>query len=192
MKEHFSGQRMCADVRLEGSHVYLRPVSLADTDLILRWRSDPRIASQLFSERPPTREEHHEWFAKTRETRDRFEFVIVIRETDQPIGTIGLSHIDWQRQEAEYGILIGEARWHGKGMAQEASALLLQYAFQVLQLRTVTLRTFADNRPARALYERLGFVQEPALSGRHQQGNLIRETVTMKLCPPQVAVSRRP
>lgn len=182
---------MCADARLEGSRVYLRPLALADTDLILRWRSDPRIASQLFSERPPTRQEHEAWFAKIQETRDRLEFVIVMRETDQPIGTVGLSQIDWQRQEAEYGIVIGEARWCGQGMAREASTLLLQYAFQTLQLRTVRLRAFADNRPATALYEQLGFVQEPTSSGKQRKGSAIRETVTMKLCTPQLTASER-
>ena len=168
-------------MELRGSQVYLRPLCLDDTDLILHWRSDPTVASQLFSDRPPTRAEHEQWF-KTLQTRnDRLEFVIVLTINNQPIGTIGLSGIDFERTEAEFGILIGEPNWRGKRIAREASVLILKYAFAQLDLRRVVLNLFADNESARKLYEHLGFVEDFQLRSEREKNGLRRQMMTMFL-----------
>lgn len=167
--------------RLEGQRVYLRPIEPADTESILRWRAQPAVADQLFSERPPTQAEHEGWLASLQQRADRAEFVIVARAGDRPIGTIGLSSIDRERGEAEYGILIGEAEWRGQGAAREASELILAYAFEALELQQVFLNLFADNQPARRLYARLGFVEDPAMAGERPKSGEPRKTAGMRL-----------
>lgn len=176
-------------MRLEGERVYLRLLAAADTDHVVRWRSDPLVASQLFAERPPTRAEHEAWFARLAERRDRLEFVIMVREGDVPIGTVGLSRIDRASGEAEYGILIGEPAWRGKGAARECSELLLEYAFGGLGLREVKLNLFADNGSARGLYERLGFVETRA--GTRSKRGVTRGTVEMRLSSERWEAWRR-
>jgi RimJ/RimL family protein N-acetyltransferase len=64
--------------------------------------------------------------------------------------------------------MIGDADARGRGLAQAATALLVQYAVAVLGLRHIDLEVFADNRPALAVYEACGF------RPRERSGALLR------------------
>jgi UDP-4-amino-4,6-dideoxy-N-acetyl-beta-L-altrosamine N-acetyltransferase len=150
-------------MRLEGERLSLVPLQPRHTGVLLKWRSDPSILAQLYSDRAPTPEEHRRWLARLRRDGTRREFVIVLREGARPIGTIGLSAIDAIHRKAEYGILIGEHDAEGLGFAREASEVLLRFAFRDLGLNRIYLRVFGGNRRAVALYERLGFRREGVL-----------------------------
>jgi diamine N-acetyltransferase len=158
--------------------VSLRPVWPDDADLILDWRRNPAVAAQLFSD-PPQPDEHLAWIAALPSRPARKEFIVLWN--GEPAGTIGLSHIDLSRGEAEYGILIGRPEARGRGVAHEASRLLLEYAFDELALRRVILRLFADNTPARRLYERLGFEEDVSRASEHTRGGVTRATAFMLL-----------
>ena len=99
---------------------------------------------------------------------DRLEFVIL--HGDQPVGTIGLSNIDLAKRTAEYGILVGEDSARGKGVAKAASQLIIDFAFRALGMTRLDLTMFADNEPARRLYEGLGFARVRALEPRDKDG----------------------
>jgi RimJ/RimL family protein N-acetyltransferase len=165
--------------RLEGRRIYLRPLADTDTDLILRWRADPLVARQLFSERPPTRAEHEAWLRNLRTAGNRMEFVIVNKDGGLPCGTIGLAEITAVR--AEYGVMIGEPEWRGRGIAFEASELLLDFAFNVLKLGQVMLRLFSDNAEAKRLYGRVGFVEDPSAGQERLKDGDRRSTSVMRL-----------
>jgi diamine N-acetyltransferase len=166
---------------ITGPTVNLREIGAADTDAILRWRSDPSVLRQLFSDRAPTLAEHEAWLYKLRKVDDRIELMIVHRNSNRPVGTIGLSRIDRSQGTAEYGILLGEADMRGQGHAREASELLLADAFQRLSLREIFLNLFADNTAALRLYERLGFRDDPALGGVRVKDRERRTTLHMRL-----------
>ncbi len=172
-----------------GDRVALRPLEESDTDDILRWRADPTVAAQLFSERAPTRDEHLAWLARLRGEGDRQEFMIVERRGGRPIGTIGLSHIDSRYRRAEYGVLIGEADARGRGLAAEASRRLIDHAFTVLGLERLSLHMLDDNEPARRLYDGLGFRPEGVLRAHVAKDGRTRDVVVMSLVrPPRARV----
>jgi RimJ/RimL family protein N-acetyltransferase len=168
-----------APERLDGGRVYLRPMVEADTDSILRWRSDPEVARQMFSERPPTRSEHEAWLGNIRDTGNRLEFVIVFKATDSACGTVGLAGLDGANPE--FGVMLGEPDLRGQGLAFEASHVLLDFAFKVLKLEQVMLRLFADNVEAKRLYDRLGFTLDPAAAGERVKDGMLRKTAVMRL-----------
>src|SRR5262245_38986491 len=141
-----------------------------DAEDVVRMRAEPEVQAQLFSERPPTLAEHLQWLADMEARGDRHEFMIVERASGRSVGTIGLSHIDRVNRRAEYGVLIGEPDARGKGLAAEASRLLLAYAFGTLALRRVYLHVFARNSDALRLYRRVGFQTEGVLRQHIRKG----------------------
>lgn len=141
-------------LRLEAEEVALRPVATEDAEPIVTWRNQPDAARQLFAP-PPTLESHRSWFAGLRAKGDRVEFMV--ERAGVAVGTVGFASIDLIARTATFGILLSEeARGHGIG--ERASRLALSWAFGALRLEKVELEAFADNAPALALYDRLGFV----------------------------------
>ena len=72
-----------------------------------------------------------------------------------PVGTAGLLGILHAHGNAEFAIFLGERR--GQGLGTEATRLVLDFAFHVLQLRNVLLETLEWNAAGLTAYERAGF-----------------------------------
>jgi diamine N-acetyltransferase len=83
------------------------------------------------------------------------EFTIYDRADSTAVGTAGLLEISHANGTAAFGIAIGERR--GQGLGTEATRLVLDFAFHVLQLRNVLLETLEWNVAALTAYERAGF-----------------------------------
>jgi RimJ/RimL family protein N-acetyltransferase len=83
------------------------------------------------------------------------EFTVYDRKDSAPVGTAGLLGIHHADGTAELGIFLGERR--GQGLGTEATRLVLDFAFNVLQLRNVLLETLEWNAAGLAAYERAGF-----------------------------------
>jgi RimJ/RimL family protein N-acetyltransferase len=83
------------------------------------------------------------------------EFTVYAREDSAPVGRAGLPGIRPWHGNAECAIYLGERR--GQGLGTEATRLVLDYAFHVLQLRNVLLETLDWNAAGLAAYERAGF-----------------------------------
>ncbi len=166
---------------LRGERVTLRSLAREDAETIVRWRSDPEVHAQMFAAAPPTLEGHRRWFETVEERDDRLEFVIVENGSGRPVGTIGLSGIDRANRRAEYGILIGEADARGRGLASDASRLMLAHAFRGLGLHRVYLHVFGENEAAIRLYRTLGFAQEGILRHHAVKDGRYRDVVVMAI-----------
>jgi UDP-4-amino-4,6-dideoxy-N-acetyl-beta-L-altrosamine N-acetyltransferase len=159
--------------------VQLRPQAESDAPNVLRWRSRPAALAELFSDHVPTLDEHLAWLKSLGEQRR--EFIIVALPGEVPIGTIGLSGIDRVHGHAEYGILLGEPAYEGKGYARAASERILELAFGDLGLHRVYLRVFPENARARKLYAALGFAEEGVLCEHVRKGGRYRDVLMMGL-----------
>jgi RimJ/RimL family protein N-acetyltransferase len=83
------------------------------------------------------------------------EFTVYDRRDSAPVGTAGLLGILHAHGNAEFAIVLGERR--GQGLGTEATRLVLDFAFHVLQLRNVLLETLEWNVAGLTAYERAGF-----------------------------------
>jgi len=95
------------------------------------------------------------WFAKIQEIlREVYD-----DENDEYLGTISLKEIDFENENAEYAIVLRK-KAQGKGIATEATRLVLDAAFNKYCIHRVYLTVLADNKSAIKLYERCGFKLE--------------------------------
>jgi RimJ/RimL family protein N-acetyltransferase len=144
--------------KLVGKLCYLSPVAPEDAELWTGWLNDLDVAVPLGSEAfdviaPPSQSAWIESIS----ARSEPVFTIVDLGTDQPIGRCLLFAVNATDRCAEAGIVIGEKDRWGKGIGTEAMALLLDYAFNLLNLDSVMIGVFDFNERALAAYRRLGF-----------------------------------
>jgi len=148
---------------LSGEAAVLRPLRAADRVLSVRWRNDPEIRDGILGYRfPVTAEMEADWVNSVLKDQSRTRVILAIEEKSDGafVGFVYLNNIDWFARNAEFGILIGERSRHGKGLAREALALVVDYAFKTLNLQRLYLRVVAFNKRALRLYRGFGFVQE--------------------------------
>jgi RimJ/RimL family protein N-acetyltransferase len=92
-----------------------------------------------------------------------FGIAFAIEADGQLIGFCGLSHRDPFAATAELGITIGDKAYWGKQYGREAIRLLLDYGFDLLNLRRIYLRVHGRNERGIRAYRACGFVEEGRL-----------------------------
>lgn len=138
--------------------ISIRKFEQKDIKNKITWINNPENNQFLHYDLPLEYQKTIKWFEGIKGRADRFDAVI---EADNiPVGLIGLLNIDRKNKKAEYYICMGETQYKGKGVAKEASLLLLTYAFETELLNRVYLYTEVENVSAQKLFDNLGFERE--------------------------------
>ena len=107
------------------------------------------------------------WVERHRTAPDEALFVIADHD-DRAIGHVGLYDIDHRVQSAEFAIVIDRSAW-GKGIGRACSRRLIEYGFDELNLRRISLEVLETNERAISLYRSLGFVDEGRMRQAHRK-----------------------
>lgn len=145
---------------VEDARIRLRPISLDDTKLIVKWRNAPSVKNNFIFRQNFTEEMHINWMNTKVASGEVIQYIIEEKETDIPIGSVYLRDIDKINSSAEYGIFIGEEGSRGKGYGTKAAELFVKYMFELLELHRIFLRVLAGNVAAYRSYEKIGFREE--------------------------------
>jgi RimJ/RimL family protein N-acetyltransferase len=150
---------------LRGDRLYLRPLEESDLPRCQRWINDPSVRRFLLPQRPMDFAAELAWWKNNdRDTLPRsLVLAIVLRDGHRHVGNTGLHAIDWINRMAETGTLIGEADCREKGYGSEAKELLLEYAFQTLNLHRINSHTMEFNARSAAYLRKTGYVEEGRL-----------------------------
>lgn len=156
------------DYVITGERVALGPLRVDLADSYRRWVHDPETRQNLLIVGMYTVEVEEEWVrdiaAKSSGLYPEAAlFTIYDRSDGAPVGTCGLSEIDWRFARAEFGITLGERR--GQGLGTEAVRLTLDWAFRMLGLHNVLLGVLPSNPAAIRSYEKAGFRRVGARRG---------------------------
>jgi ribosomal-protein-serine acetyltransferase len=84
---------------------------------------------------------------------------IGIWEQDKLCGMINCCPIEWPNKASYLEYWLGASQ-QGKGIMTASCRAVIEYAFETLGLRRLTIRCAAENRRSRAIPERLGFTFE--------------------------------
>jgi RimJ/RimL family protein N-acetyltransferase len=147
---------------LNGPRVRLTALRAEDFTAIAGWYTDAEFL-RLFDSRPAipqTAGELRKWVEEHRKGSCAFFFGVRLKQEDELIGYLELDGIQRLHGVCGLGIGIGAPEHRGRGYGAEAVRLALNFAFDELNMHRVQLTVFSYNKPAAALYERLGFRRE--------------------------------
>ena len=142
--------------KLLGERCYLSPVSLEDVERYTEWVNDLEIGQfVLFSSAVLDIETERRTLQGMME-RDTV-FAIIEKDTNKVIGNCGLHQINNVHRHATFGIFIGEKTYWNQGIGTEATSLMLDFAFNIMNLNSISLEVVAYNHRATRCYEKVGF-----------------------------------
>lgn len=166
------------------TNIYLRPMTVEDTDLIVKWRNTEEVRKNFIYQALFTREGHLNWIRTMVDTGRVVQMIICLTDTDEAVGSVYIRDIDKEHRKAEYGIFIGEASARGKGIGTQAAKQMLAFCFEELKLHRIFLRAYADNLQAIRSYEKAGFVKEAYLKDDVCIDGKFRDIVLMAVLNP--------
>jgi diamine N-acetyltransferase len=148
------------DFIVVGDKVALGPLRRDLAADYARWMNQLEVRRGLDHLGIATQESQERWVQENLERGakrepEAVEFTVYDRTDSAPVGTAGLFGIVHAHGNAGFAIALGERR--GQGLGTEATRLVLDFAFDVLQLRNVLLETLEWNAAGLAAYERAGF-----------------------------------
>lgn len=157
-----------SDVTLQTARLVLRPPVLADADAIFAMRADPVV--QRYGSHPPwtQRQDALDWLernARGMADGEHVQFAIERRDDGVVVGSCTLYRLDTQCRCAEVGYALARPEW-GKGYANEAVSVMLDWGFDQLDLNRVGADIDPRNVPSARALERLGFTREGHLRER--------------------------
>jgi len=145
----------------KGNKVILRPVLEEDLHLFQVWMNDPDVTQYVRRVLPASLEDERAWMTRvSKTTSENVTLAIVDVETNELIGSMGLHNINYIDGTAKTGSLIGNKDYWGKGYGSEAKMLLLEFAFNELNLRKIYSDVIAYNKRSLAYANKCGYVEE--------------------------------
>jgi RimJ/RimL family protein N-acetyltransferase len=168
---------------LDSNRLRLRPLGDGDVDDVFGVFGDPNVmrywSTPVFHER----EQAEGLIAQVRQgfvTRTFVQWGIVGREDDVVLGTCSLFRIEPVHRRAEIGFALRRLDW-GRGLASEAVARAIEFAFGPLDLIRIEADVDPRNDRSIRLLERLGFEREGYLRSRYIVSGEIQDTLFLGL-----------
>lgn len=165
---------------LEGEKVRLRPVEESDLPRFVEWLADGELRRWLANiESPPTLEEEYDWWHDKRSDPNSVMWAIDTLD-GRLVGTTEL-RLTMRADRAEMGIAIHDKTQWSQGLGTDAVRLVVDYAFEELDLNRVGLTTDEDNVRAIRCYEKVGFAREGLLRQHRLVDGRFGNTVVMSI-----------
>lgn len=145
----------------ENKMIKLRKLSANDYTTYHDWRNDIEVMETTSPQLDIyTLEETEQYISAIVSQSTAKGYLIEYKETEQTVGIVSLINIDYKNRSAECIIDIGVKDMWGKGIGTAAISLILEFAFNELNLHRVYLQVFSFNERAIKLYEKMGFIHE--------------------------------
>lgn len=148
---------------LETSRLILRRALREDAELMHRnWASDPEVTKYLTW--PPhesmevTQKVISGWLSEY-EKDNYYQWMIVLKEIGEPIGSICAVRLNDRVEEAEIGYCIGRRWWH-RGIMTEALSAIIGYLFTEVGMNRVSARHDPRNPHSGGVMRKCGMKYE--------------------------------
>jgi len=145
--------------RIESERLILRGFTEADTDDLYRYAVDPEVGPRAGWKPHQSREESLSIIQMF--MADDNVFAIERKSDHRMIGTLGLHKDKWRNlpDVKMIGYVLAQDCW-GNGYMSEAVRCVLQYGFEEMHLRLMSISHYTFNDQSRRVIEKCGFVYE--------------------------------
>jgi RimJ/RimL family protein N-acetyltransferase len=143
--------------KLIGKKCYLSPIRMEDAGIYAKWFNDMETVLYVQPHPNVINLEKEKEFIENQLKSSAPIFGIIDNKTDKIIGNTSLMDINHINGTAMFGIVIGEKEYWSKGFGTEATKLILDYGFNILNLHNIMLGVFDFNKRAIASYKKIGF-----------------------------------
>ncbi|EDT27894.1 GNAT family N-acetyltransferase [Clostridium perfringens] len=141
---------------LKSKRINLRPIENRDLKVLNKWKNDYEIFKYLGGGfQPQSINEQEKYISNLINNSGTSKRFII--DNGEAIGMVGLYDINFINRNCDLGIYIGEKSEQGKGYAKETMDLILDFAFNNLNLKKIKLNVVNANNKAINLYNSLGF-----------------------------------
>jgi RimJ/RimL family protein N-acetyltransferase len=136
----------------------IRPFKTSDALLWQKWDTDPDV--QAFMPEPRN---------EAQDIKMQYEYINDCENDDEgfywsietlsgvTIGTVALTEFNEYHRVANLGIVIGDKDYWGKGVATEVVTAVVHYAFEHLNIFSISAEVEEGNIPMMKVLERVGF-----------------------------------
>ncbi|MEO9483319.1 MAG: GNAT family protein [Ekhidna sp.] len=125
------------------------------------------------------------WMTNRLEETERgkmMTYTVQLKETEDIIGATSYGHIDWEEKCIEIGWTWLSKQYIGAGINKHMKFLMLQHAFEKMNIERLELRTDERNVRSRKAMEKIGATYDGTLRNhRSTQGNRRRDTVVYSI-----------
>lgn len=145
---------------LANEKVRLRALEPEDLALLCLWENDPELWEVGDTLAPYSRSILKEYIATSHQSiyeSRQLRLMIEERATGMSIGLVDLFDFEPRPNRAACGIML-DSRYQGRGLAEEALRLMMEYAFTFLHLHQLYAHIPSANEPSLRLFTRCGFV----------------------------------
>ena len=147
------------DIRLDGQLATLRSKRMSDAWNDYVWRTDPEL-SELDAAEPLGLSfvDFERFYHEDLKRYNRRSLRFAIEDEDGVhIGNCMCYDYNERRMQAEFGIMIGDPAYWGRGYGTEATKTLLTHIFETTDIRRLYLHTLVSNRRAQRSFINAGF-----------------------------------
>ncbi len=160
---------------LETQRLILRRAVLEDAQpMYANWASDPEVTKFLtwpvHSTLEITETVVHSWM-EAYSKDNYYQWMIVLKDLNQPIGTISVVSLDDQVGKAEIGYCIGRRWWH-KGIMSEALQAVIDFLFDEVGMNRIEAKHDPNNPHSGGVMRKCGMTYEGTSrqAGRNNHG----------------------
>ena len=167
-----------------GNKVFLRSPEMSDLQSFYKWHNDEELKKiAMMNPYHVSLELENDWLKNVISDKDNrnMTFVIVERSTDSVLGYSQLKNINWISRNAWFGIIIGNKNKRNMGFGRETTELMIDYAFNSLNLNKLQLEVLEINSNAIDLYLKMNFTNEAQLRQHFFCEGEYLDTVIMSL-----------
>ena len=142
----------------------LRNIADNELELMRAWRNEPAVRANMYTQHEISQDEHLAWWARIKLRTDHKYFMYEM--SGKPMGIAAFVGIDIQSQVSAWAFYASPTAQRGTGSKMEY--LMLEYAFDTLQLHKLYCEVLALNASVIKLHQRFGFKVEGVFRDQHK------------------------